>query len=197
MEHPVFAARYQPQACTLEFDLTDASLVDVVADVYVGAGQPATASLCDPASLQRGLFYGHNAFLLERPIVFDADGAATLLCGLRVRQRRRAALTQLAERMLSGLSGEPADAADPPAETREYVLLMRAEASAPHVEGGSDVDSVYFSSSASPLWPSGAPCPPTRIGTDAIQSTRRATSSELHDGVTLLLALSAVALCDV
>ncbi|CAG9579170.1 hypothetical_protein [Leishmania major strain Friedlin] len=122
MECLIFAARYQPEAHTLEFELTEAPLVDVVTDVTV-TPCGAAAPLWKTAATRQGLFYGRNTFVLDRPLLF-ADDRIALVCCVRVRQQRPSTLAALASDVLCGSADGSAVHCASPQDVREYTMLL-------------------------------------------------------------------------
>ncbi|KAG5471251.1 hypothetical protein LSCM1_01324 [Leishmania martiniquensis] len=193
MECILFAARYQPEDRTLEFDLTDAPLVDVVTDVTV-----APCGLCvplwKPPTMQQGLFYGHNTFVLDHPLVF-ADDYIAILCCLRVRQQRMSTLAALASSVLRGDADGSAVHRIDSQNTREYLLLL-TEVSGTGSYRGQDDAFVYLTSQAllplmegaSTTMTSSLPPPPPLPRTHLAYAPERSPPCSL-------LALSAHALC--
>ncbi|GET91009.1 unspecified product [Leishmania tarentolae] len=147
MECLIFAARYHPEARTLEFDLTGAPLVDVVKDVTV-TPCGAAAPLWKADATQRGLFYGRNTFILDRPLLF-ADDRIALVCWMRVRQQRLGTLAALASDVLRGHTDESAVHFARTPDVREYTVLLTE---VPHSRGWSVRNNafVYFTSQALP-----------------------------------------------
>ncbi|KAG5497496.1 hypothetical protein JKF63_03760 [Porcisia hertigi] len=147
MECLTFAARYQPEARTLEFNLTDAPLVDVVTDVTV-CPCGATPPLWRTSATQTGLFYGHNTFVFDPPLVFNYDMIA-LVCCVRVRQQRLSTLLALASDVLFGNAEELSRHFAATREAREYMVLL-TEVSRSDSGGVQDNAFVYFTSQAVP-----------------------------------------------
>ncbi|XQJ29248.1 hypothetical protein NXY56_005285 [Leishmania guyanensis] len=153
MECLIFAARYQPEARTLEFNLTAAPLVDVVTDVTVAPCGGAAPLWRSPAT-QQGLFYGRNTFLLDRPLRF-ADDRIALVCSVRVRQQRLSTLAVLAADVLCGNADGWAMHSTSSQDTREYTFLLTAVSNAGRC-GVQDNSFVYFTSQDLPPLMEGA-----------------------------------------
>ncbi|KAK7197809.1 hypothetical protein NESM_000734000 [Novymonas esmeraldas] len=200
--HLTLSARYQPEARTLEFDLTDAPLVDAVTDVVVAACG-AVPPLWGTTTAQRALFYGCNTFLLHRPLVFDHDSAA-LLCCLRLREWRLTDLADLAGTILSGGTASTSDEETSRGATGsgEYVVLLTESPSTAAHTTESD-DYVYFtaripSPPPPPLPPhvTGAVTPPhSAVGPAPLCTHAAPPSHRPPSPSSPLLPLSAVALC--
>ncbi|KAG5471896.1 hypothetical protein CUR178_02561 [Leishmania enriettii] len=191
MSRLLFGARYQPEECALEFDLTDAPLVDVVTDVTV-APCGVAAPLWRTPAMQQGLFNGRNSFILDRPLVF-ADDRVAIVCCLRVRQQRLSTLAAIASNALLGSADESAVHCTDPQDTREYILLF-TEVSHTGRDDGQGNGFVYLTSQPLPSLTAGSsttmgfPLPPQSPTTCLTYAPQRSPPASL-------LALSAHALC--
>lgn len=127
MEPPSLAARYHLATRTLEFDLADAPLIDAIVEVSVLSTNCVPS--VDPTRLgeeRKGLFYGKDTFLFEEPFVFDKD-TTMLMCWLRLREHRIAALRSFANEMLQGQQNTTAASIeDVRAHQRECVVVLHS-----------------------------------------------------------------------
>ncbi|KPI90345.1 hypothetical protein ABL78_0572 [Leptomonas seymouri] len=184
MEAPRLLARYHPATRTLEFDLSDAPLVDAVVDVSVLSTHLVPCA--EPTEVQQGLFYGKDTFLFERPFVFDADHTM-LTCWLRIREYRVESLQALATQILQRTEGATFTTEETRAPQRECIAALAGTATLNQL----DAESLYF---ATPLLhtPSDGVGPVSDLPAPLSLCTvpHRAPSSDAT-----LFSASAVALC--